>query len=152
MGVVWNCRAPDLKRRPGDEARSPSQHGGAPRSAAGRDRRSSSPSNRVIGPESAPLTIAELRILMKSVAWLICSKRPMVSGPNRVGNSTPTMRAHCYGLLRTTMGTALGDGKIKPRAVLDLRRRAAARAARLWVKSTATRFCAGQRGEWNLEG
>lgn len=30
-----------------------------------------------------------------------------------MGNKTPTLRAHCYGLLRTIMGTALSDGKIK---------------------------------------
>ena len=29
-----------------------------------------------------------------------------------IGNKTPTLRAHCYGLLRTIMGTALSDGKI----------------------------------------
>lgn len=31
----------------------------------------------------------------------------------KIGNKTPTLRAHCYGLLRTIMGTALSDGKIK---------------------------------------
>lgn len=31
----------------------------------------------------------------------------------KLGNSTPTLRAHSYGLLRTIMGTALSDGKIK---------------------------------------
>lgn len=31
----------------------------------------------------------------------------------KLGNKTPTLRAHCYGLLRTIMGTALSDGKIK---------------------------------------
>lgn len=31
----------------------------------------------------------------------------------KMGNKTPTLRAHCYGLLRTIMGTALSDGKIK---------------------------------------
>jgi integrase len=30
----------------------------------------------------------------------------------KLGNKTPTLRAHCYGLLRTVMGTALSDGKI----------------------------------------
>jgi integrase len=30
----------------------------------------------------------------------------------KLGNKTPTLRAHCYGLLRTIMGTALSDGKI----------------------------------------
>lgn len=30
----------------------------------------------------------------------------------KFGNKTPTMRAHCYGLLRTIMGTAASDGKI----------------------------------------
>jgi integrase len=30
----------------------------------------------------------------------------------RMGAKTPTMRAHCYGLLRTIMGTAASDGKI----------------------------------------
>lgn len=30
-----------------------------------------------------------------------------------LGTKTPTLRAHCYGLLRTIMGTALSDGKIK---------------------------------------
>ena len=30
----------------------------------------------------------------------------------KMGNDTPTMRAHCYGLLRTIMGTAASDGKI----------------------------------------
>ena len=29
-----------------------------------------------------------------------------------MGNSTPTLRAHCYGLLRTIMGSAASDGKI----------------------------------------
>ena len=29
----------------------------------------------------------------------------------KMGNKTPTLRAHCYGLLRTIMGTALSDGK-----------------------------------------
>lgn len=29
----------------------------------------------------------------------------------RMGDGTPTLRAHCYGLLRTIMGTACGDGK-----------------------------------------
>ena len=29
------------------------------------------------------------------------------------GAETPTMRAHCYGLLRTIMGTAASDGRIK---------------------------------------
>ncbi|MEM6109513.1 site-specific integrase [Mycobacterium sp. 050272] len=29
-----------------------------------------------------------------------------------LGTKTPTLRAHCYGLLRTIMGTALSDGKI----------------------------------------
>ncbi|MDX1883054.1 site-specific integrase [Mycolicibacterium sp. 120270] len=28
-------------------------------------------------------------------------------------HNTPTLRAHCYGLLRTIMGTALSDGRIK---------------------------------------
>lgn len=31
----------------------------------------------------------------------------------KMGAKTPTLRAHCYGLLRTIMGTALSDGKIK---------------------------------------
>lgn len=31
----------------------------------------------------------------------------------KLGNKTPTLRAHAYGLLRTIMGTALSDGKIK---------------------------------------
>lgn len=31
----------------------------------------------------------------------------------KMGARTPTLRAHCYGLLRTIMGTALSDGKIK---------------------------------------
>lgn len=31
----------------------------------------------------------------------------------KLGANTPTLRAHCYGLLRTIMGTALSDGKIK---------------------------------------
>ncbi len=31
----------------------------------------------------------------------------------KLGSKTPTLRAHCYGLLRTIMGTALSDGKIK---------------------------------------
>jgi integrase len=31
----------------------------------------------------------------------------------KLGTKTPTLRAHCYGLLRTIMGTALSDGKIK---------------------------------------
>ena len=31
----------------------------------------------------------------------------------RFGTKTPTLRAHCYGLLRTVMSTALSDGKIK---------------------------------------
>ncbi|PBA30576.1 site-specific integrase [Mycobacterium intracellulare] len=31
----------------------------------------------------------------------------------KMGTKTPTLRAHCYGLLRTIMGTALSDGKIK---------------------------------------
>ncbi|WP_263649411.1 tyrosine-type recombinase/integrase [Mycobacterium intracellulare] len=31
----------------------------------------------------------------------------------KLGAKTPTLRAHCYGLLRTIMGTALSDGKIK---------------------------------------
>jgi integrase len=31
----------------------------------------------------------------------------------RFGAKTPTLRAHCYGLLRTIMATALSDGKIK---------------------------------------
>jgi integrase len=30
-----------------------------------------------------------------------------------MGTRTPTLRAHCYGLLRTIMGTALSDGKIR---------------------------------------
>jgi integrase len=30
----------------------------------------------------------------------------------KTGNGTPTLRAHCYGLLRTIMGTAVSDGKI----------------------------------------
>lgn len=30
----------------------------------------------------------------------------------KFGTKTPTMRAHCYGLLRTIMGTAASDGKI----------------------------------------
>jgi integrase len=30
----------------------------------------------------------------------------------KFGTETPTMRAHCYGLLRTIMGTAASDGKI----------------------------------------
>lgn len=30
----------------------------------------------------------------------------------KMGNKTPTLRAHCYGLLRTIMGTAASDGKI----------------------------------------
>lgn len=30
-----------------------------------------------------------------------------------MGTKTPTMRAHCYGLLRTIMATAASDGKIK---------------------------------------
>lgn len=30
-----------------------------------------------------------------------------------MGTKTPTLRAHCYGLLRTIMGNALSDGKIK---------------------------------------
>jgi integrase len=30
-----------------------------------------------------------------------------------MGNKTPTLRAHAYGLLRTIMGTALSDGKIR---------------------------------------
>lgn len=29
-----------------------------------------------------------------------------------MGTATPTLRAHCYGLLRTIMGTAASDGKI----------------------------------------
>jgi integrase len=28
-------------------------------------------------------------------------------------NNTPTLRAHCYGLLRTIMGTAVSDGRLK---------------------------------------
>lgn len=31
----------------------------------------------------------------------------------KLGSKTPTLRAHCYGLLRTIMGTALSDGKIR---------------------------------------
>lgn len=31
----------------------------------------------------------------------------------KMGTKTPTLRAHSYGLLRTIMGTALSDGKIK---------------------------------------
>lgn len=31
----------------------------------------------------------------------------------KLGAKTPTLRAHCYGLLRTIMGTAMSDGKIK---------------------------------------
>lgn len=31
----------------------------------------------------------------------------------KLGIKTPTLRAHCYGLLRTVMGTALSDGKIR---------------------------------------
>lgn len=31
----------------------------------------------------------------------------------KLGAKTPTLRAHCYGLMRTIMGTALSDGKIK---------------------------------------
>lgn len=31
----------------------------------------------------------------------------------KMGTKTPTLRAHCYGLLRTIMGTALSDGRIK---------------------------------------
>ncbi|GLE52327.1 putative prophage phiRv2 integrase [Mycobacterium montefiorense] len=31
----------------------------------------------------------------------------------KMSNKTPTLRAHCYGLLRTIMGTALSDGKIR---------------------------------------
>lgn len=31
----------------------------------------------------------------------------------KMGNGTPTLRAHCYGLLRTIMGTAASDGKIR---------------------------------------
>jgi integrase len=31
----------------------------------------------------------------------------------KLGTKTPTLRAHCYGLLRTIMGTALSDGKIR---------------------------------------
>jgi integrase len=31
----------------------------------------------------------------------------------KMGTKTPTLRAHAYGLLRTIMGTALSDGKIK---------------------------------------
>lgn len=31
----------------------------------------------------------------------------------KLGAKTPTLRAHCYGLLRTIMGTALSDGKIR---------------------------------------
>lgn len=30
----------------------------------------------------------------------------------KLGKKTPTLRAHCYGLLRTIMGTAASDGKI----------------------------------------
>ena len=30
----------------------------------------------------------------------------------KIGKDTPTLRAHCYGLLRTIMGTAATDGKI----------------------------------------
>ncbi len=30
----------------------------------------------------------------------------------KMGNKTPTLRAHCYGLMRTIMGTAASDGKI----------------------------------------
>lgn len=30
----------------------------------------------------------------------------------KMGTKTPTLRAHCYGLLRTMMGTAASDGKI----------------------------------------
>jgi integrase len=30
----------------------------------------------------------------------------------KLGTDTPTLRAHCYGLLRTVMGTAASDGKI----------------------------------------
>jgi hypothetical protein len=30
----------------------------------------------------------------------------------KLDRSTPTMRAHCYGLLRTIMGTAVTDGKV----------------------------------------
>ena len=30
----------------------------------------------------------------------------------KLGNKTPTLRAHAYGLLRTIMGTAASDGKI----------------------------------------
>ncbi len=31
----------------------------------------------------------------------------------KLGAKTPTLRAHCYGLLRTIMGTALSEGKVK---------------------------------------
>jgi integrase len=31
----------------------------------------------------------------------------------KFGAKTPTLRAHCYGLMRTIMGTALSDGKIR---------------------------------------
>jgi integrase len=31
----------------------------------------------------------------------------------KMGTKTPTLRAHCYGLLRTIMGTALSDGRIR---------------------------------------
>lgn len=31
---------------------------------------------------------------------------------SKMGTSTPTLRAHCYGLLRTIMGSAASDGKI----------------------------------------
>ncbi|OBI31847.1 hypothetical protein A5709_01830 [Mycobacterium sp. E1386] len=31
----------------------------------------------------------------------------------KMGTKTPTLRAHCYGLLRTIMGTALSDGEIR---------------------------------------
>lgn len=30
-----------------------------------------------------------------------------------LGTKTPTLKAHCYGLMRTIMGTALSDGKIR---------------------------------------
>ena len=32
---------------------------------------------------------------------------------SNTGTKTPTLRAHCYGLLRTVMSTALSDGKIR---------------------------------------
>jgi hypothetical protein len=53
---------------------------GSRRGLTSRDGRSTSPSNSVIEPGSATLTIADVRILTKSVASPNCSKPPMASG------------------------------------------------------------------------